>query len=316
MTSLSRRRFIRILAGTGALLCPLSGVRAFGAHTVYWSGQALGAKAEMKLLIEDKRLGNHLVAAALNEISRLEKILSLYQPDSAIRRLNSQGFLDQPPKELVTLIQDSIKLSTLSNGAFDITVQPLWQYLYYLDGERPDPKRIEQLASRTGYQAIHCSNQRIWFSKPGMQITLNGIAQGFITDRVTELLRNLGLENALIELGETFALGRNASYQPWQIGVKRPDRGGIAATLALGNKALATSAGYGTDMGAAGSYHHILDARSATSPKLFGSISVVAPNATWADGLSTTLFLLEKDKHLGVLQHYPESYCLDLPLPH
>lgn len=121
-----------------------------------------------------------------------------------------------------------------------------------------------------------------------MGITLNGIAQGYITDCITRLLRQGGLERALVDMGEIRGLDRRAAPGDWQVGLadpRAPQR--ILAAVPVRNQALATSGGYGTALDAAGRYTHLFDPRTGSAQPRYQSVSVMAPNAAMADALST-----------------------------
>lgn len=312
---ISRRRFIRIAGSFSAasLLTAIlpSAECARSESTFRWRGTALGANALMTLIVDKQDEAQKLFALCVAEIARLEKIFSLFVPDSAIRRLNQTGILLDPPAEFVEVISEAQRLSVLSEGAFDISIQPLWQYLYYLDTV-PQSEKIESLRKLINYRKIHVSSSRISFTQPGMQITLNGIAQGYITDKVTALLKKNGLKHVLVELGESYALGQNANGKSWRIGIQNPETLGLAKVVELRNCALATSGAYGTPFKLGQplqgqSMHHLINASTASAVHFYKSLSVLAKTALHADGLSTTLSLIEKFKHHQVLQHYPDA---------
>ncbi len=304
----TRRRFLNIL-GASTLSATLPINRAFAnplpAHS--FSGEVMGGVASMTLVLENQTKANALSALCFNEVRRLEKIFSLFIPGSAIRELNEKGKLINPSVELVEVIHEAQKLSELSDGAFDITLQPVWKYLFYLQSKKPDPQKLENLKQLVDYKNIKVSNNLILFSKPGMEITLNGIAQGYITDKVTALLRANGMKQVLVELGETYALGKNQNDNPWRIGIKHPEKKKLFKILNLENQALATSGGYGTRFNN-DQTHHLINPKTGTSANYFKSVSVVANKATHADGLSTTLSLLERTKHNSVLKEYKGAY--------
>lgn len=291
-----RRRFIGIAAATSALaLAPLSLRRASAAITpTTWQGVALGADAELRLYHPDPRAARQLIAQALGELHRLEGIFSLYRDDSALARLNRQGYLADPPADLLRLLGDSLRYSRLTDGVFDPTVQPLWQ-LYAghfaragAAAQGPSEAELAQTLARVSYRAVTLDSRRIELQRPGMGITLNGIAQGYITDCITRLLRQGGLERALVDMGEIRGLDSRASPGDWQVGLadpRAPQR--ILAAVPVRNQALATSGGYGTALDAAGRYTHLFDPRTGGAQPRYQSVSVMAPNAAMADALST-----------------------------
>lgn len=286
----SRRRFIRIAVG-GAAMATLAGPSAMagGASLRRWKGVALGAEAEM-ILPADK--ADRLIALATAEIGRLERIFSLYRADSALVRLNRQGFLETPPLELVDLLARAGAISAASGGAFDVTVQPLWEtYAAHFARPGADPAGppravLDAALERVDWQAVDVAPECIAFARPSMAVTLNGIAQGFITDRVAERFHAEGFSDVLLELGEIRALGRHPDGRPWRV---RPSEG--RPEIALSDGALATSAPGGTAFSAAGA-NHIFDPRNGRGAALHAWVSVAAPTATEADAWSTALTLM------------------------
>nr|WP_322997220.1 FAD:protein FMN transferase [Castellaniella sp.] len=230
-TSPTRRRFLGIAAASAALLGSTPLYAALQRpddlpSLTTWHGIALGANAQMQLLHPDPRQAEQLIQLAIGEIHRLEQIFSLYRDDSALVRLNRTGQLDRPPADLCRLLSEACALAELTGGYFDPTVQPLWDW-YVRQGLHPaaaQPDTIRQALATVDYQAIDNRQDRIRLTRPGMAITLNGIAQGYITDRVTELLRANGLEHAMIDLGEARSLGRPDPSRPWRARPGGPNR--------------------------------------------------------------------------------------------
>ncbi|MTE01052.1 FAD:protein FMN transferase [Paracoccus sp. YIM 132242] len=271
---LTRRRFLTISA-TAA--CLPGALRAAPRH---WTGQALGARASIRL---DHPDAPAITARCLAEIDRLEDILSLYRADSALSRLNRTGRLDTPPFELLDCLSLSGAVHRASGGAFDVTLQPLWALWAEaaVQNCRPTPAERRAALAHGGWSDVALSPQAITL-RPGMALTLNGIGQGHVADRVAALLEAEGLTDILIDTGEMRALG----VRPWPV---RIDGGG---RVALSSRALATSAPRGTCFDASGRDGHILDPRTggpATSP--WASVSVSAPSAALADALSTAACL-------------------------
>jgi FAD:protein FMN transferase len=136
-----------------------------------------------------------------------------------------------------------------------------------------------------------------------MGVTLNGIAQGYITDRVAALLRAHGIGHTLVDMGETRALDGHPAGRPWSVGIKDPRaESGILRILPLEDQAIATSGGYGTQFDDAGRFNHIFDPMTGGCATRYLSVSVVAPMATTADALSTALSLLPLGRAEAVLR--------------
>lgn len=289
--AISRRRVLQIFAALGSLcLNPVRALAKAGMART-WRGVALGAEASITLYHPQ---AEGVLKQALAEVRRLEKVFSLYRADSALSALNRQGYLNQPPLDLVRLLTEARGISEATGGAFDVTVQPLWD-LYarhfqtpHADPDGPRRDAIETASVLVDYRGIEVTSRRIALARPGMAITLNGIAQGYITDRIADLLCAHGLRHVLINLGEVRGLDGHPDGRPWLVGLEdavEPHR--IARTVELDNQAIATSAGHGTRFDRGGRHHHLFDPRSGISANRYLSVSIMAPNATVADALST-----------------------------
>jgi len=290
---LTRRRFLTITAAAaGVAAIPAVGGAA---APVEWRGTALGAEALMRLHHPDAALAWRLIADCLAEVERLESVFSLHRADSALCRLNRDGMLEAPPLDLVVLLNEAKRYGDLSDGAFDVTVQPLWDLHarhFAVPGADPSGPLEEAVAAARAlvdYRQIDVGSDRIALGRRGMAVTLNGIAQGYITDRVAARLRAAGLEHVLIHLGETRALGSGADGRPWSVGIadpSAPERLPVR-TIDLADGAVATSGGYGTRFSA--HCHHLFDPATGRSADHVDAVTVLAPTATAADALSTAL---------------------------
>ena len=294
-TDTTRRRFIAI-SGAFAATATWPGRGSATPPLLEWRGVALGAAAMIRLAHPDAAAGRALLTRCVDEIERLERIFSLYRPDSVLCRLNSRGALDLPPFELVEVLALAADVSAATGGAFDVTVQPLWQrYAEHFAAAGADPAgpALTDVLPLVDWRGVTVSVERIAFARPGMAVTLNGIAQGYITDRVADMLRSEGMNSVLIDLGETRALGSHPEGRPWRVGLADPaDPARLSGHLDLVEAALATSGGYGTTWDAAGRHNHLIDPRSGHSAPARRSVSVIAPRAAVADAASTGLALL------------------------
>jgi thiamine biosynthesis lipoprotein len=259
-----------------------------------WQGIVLGAKADLTLYADDQGMAAAAIDSALAEVARLEAIFSLHQPHSALNQLNRAGELRDPPFELVELLSQARLLSVASNGRFDPTIQPLWNLLAEhfagpdANAAGPDQQRLAAARALVDWRGMEISPARIAFDRPGMQVTLNGIAQGYISDRVGDLLKGRGFTQALVNLGEMLALGRRSDGTAWQIGIPSPvDRTTLLESLELAGGAMATSAGAGMRFDSAGKFNHIIDPTRMTCADPDRGMTVIADSAAIADGLST-----------------------------
>jgi len=298
--SLSRRRFITIAAGSlltanSAFSAALPGAR--------WQGIALGAHADLRLTGLPAREAEELLASARAEIDRLEQIFSLYRPDSALVRLNATGILDQPAPELLELCSLVSGLHHASGGRFDPSVQPLWAAYADADGT-PDTNSLEVARAVTGWAKVQVSAETIRLA-PGGALTFNGIAQGFITDRIVALLTAQGLKAGLISVGEIAAVGSSPDGDGWRIGLAEFEDGKAETSIRLRDQAVATSSPRGTMIGS-GKISHILDPVSGMpAPSSWKRVSVMHRSAAVADGLSTAAVLTEPAMLGALIARFP-----------
>lgn len=295
---IGRRRFICI----GATLAAAAFVPAAlaAAPVRRWSGSALGAHATIELVGADVALAEATFAAVEHEIARLEGLFSLYRADSALSRLNAAGRLETPEADFLRLLALARTTHRETGGLFDPTVQPLFAaYAAHYAGGRSDALPAAELADRltlVGFDQVIFDEAAVRFSRPGMAMTLNGIAQGYVTDRVADLLKARGFDNVLLDIGEIRALGGGHDGGGWKVGLAAgPDGEALAATLRLDNRAVATSMMAGTVLDASGRVGHILHPRKGAVTSTFSAVSVVAPDAALADALSTAAVLMAPD---------------------
>jgi thiamine biosynthesis lipoprotein len=295
---LTRRRFIAISAAFVPTLAAAPGAlpaRAGQGGLHVETAVALGAQVTLRL---DHPDAPRLAAAALDEIRRLEAIFSLYLPDSALVRLNRDGALAAPPFELLECLALAGSVHRASDGRFDPTVQVLWQARAeaVAQGVPLSPADLAALTARTGWGKVALGPEAIRL-QPGMALTLNGIAQGYIADKVAALLESRGLGRALIDTGEMVALPKGG----W------PVRLPSGESLALQARALATSEPLGMTFGGDGITSHILNpATGLPVVPRWRAVSISAPSAALADALTTAACLTEvKEQLSGLCEQFP-----------
>jgi thiamine biosynthesis lipoprotein len=299
--TMTRRRMIAISAATvGMALLPPHGKAAPTAVT--WQGEAMGAQASIVIHHPDRALALTLINDVVAEVRRLERIFSLYLDDSDLTHLNHQRFLIAPPRELVDILQQCRDVWLLTGGAFDPTVQPLWEaYRRHFStpgASEAGPSRqvVRECLGCVGLENVTCSPDRIELSEPGAALTLNGIAQGYVTDRVVDLLKAGGIERSMVNMGESRAIGSAPGDRPWRVGVSDPlDSAQILKILEVEDRAVATSSPFGFRFDAEGRFSHIIDPRSGATPQRHASVTVVAAQAALADALSTAFNLMDSE---------------------
>ncbi|KFE36562.1 FAD:protein FMN transferase [Thioclava atlantica] len=284
MARITRRRALLIAAAACAL--PTLGRATPLAH---WQGHALGAHAEIKLAGIASAEAAPLFAQIEAELDRLEAQFSLYRANSALARLNRDGRLDAPSPEMLELLSLARSVHHRTGGLFDPTIQPLFALhaRRFATGTIADAGEIAAARALVGFDRVEILPARIAFSHAGMALTLNGIAQGFITDRIVELLRREGLRDLLVDIGEIRALGARPGGDGWHVGLSDGSR------LNLRNRAIASSSLVGTLVNPAAGIGHIFNPARDT-PAIWRSpptANVVHQRAAVADAFSTAAVL-------------------------
>ncbi|MEZ5324790.1 MAG: FAD:protein FMN transferase [Verrucomicrobiales bacterium] len=298
----SRRRFLTIAGLAGVSAVTVGCLRKSTLPAWTWNGILFGADVSISLHgMPSEQRARSLSEQCFREMRRLERMFSLYLPDSAICRLNTHGLLRKCPAEFIALVKESLRLNKLTRGAFDITVQALWKTMDehdYCIGP-PSDTLLSAALSKVSSDHVRIDNDTISFGQPGMAMTLNGIAQGFITDRVADLLRDQGVERSLVNMGEYRAIGHHPEGRAWNLGIREPGAsfgGALLDSVPLEeDRALAVSGGYGYTFDPNRKHHHLLHPQTGENMPTDRSVVVVAPTATIADALSTACAVLDDE---------------------
>ncbi|MFC3691666.1 FAD:protein FMN transferase [Chenggangzhangella methanolivorans] len=319
MSGFSRRKLLAGGAGTlaaaavgGAAFRELA--RAHGKQVATRAGVAFGTTVALTFAGPDAQALEASIHDGFSEIRALERAASLMRPDSELSRLNRAGALDRPDPRLVALASYALALAERSGGAFDPTVQPLWTLWERTtrDGRRPDEAERAEAVARVGWRDVEVSGERIAFRRPGVEMTLNGILQGYAADLVIAAARRHGVADAFVDTGEFGAFGRHPDGRPWRLGGRTAKEGGETDVLSSDFQGFAaTSAGAGTPFSKDGADNHIFDPATGLSPQLLSRVAVFAPSGIEADGLSTAIYVMGKARGEALLAGRP-GYALDL----
>lgn len=315
MTITRRHLLIGGVAFTALSALPRLAVASTLIDPVTWQGQALGAPAKIMAYHPDRNTAERLVRASAYEAGRLEDIFSLYRPDSELSRLNRAGALASPSPELIELLKICRECWQQSGGLFDPTVQPLWnclkKHFSQPDPEPGGPSRgdWEDALTKVGFDHVRFDDNRIAFTKSSMALTLNGIAQGYITDRITTLLKAGGVEHALVDMGEYRVIGHQPDGRPWQIGISQLEAGSkIEASIEIANQGLATSSFSGFQFDDTGKFNHLLNPKTGYSASLYQYLTVVSNDAARADAWATAFNLMNEQDIKTTLFNQPDMW--------
>jgi len=246
--------------------------------------------------------------AAMREVQDIDAIFSLFRAQSQLSALNRDGRLDGAHPHLLRNLRFAQQLSARTGGAFDATVQPLWELFARARQQRRLPEAQEIAAARAlvGYRALRLADGRAELARPGAKVTLNSLAQGYAVDVVVKTLQCQGVDAALVDTGELGSLGQAEGARPWTVGLQHPrERGAFIALLAMDGRVVSTSGDYATAFSSDFRHHHIFDPATGLSPPGFASTVVLASSGLVADGLSTALMVLDRAAGERLVRSYP-----------
>lgn len=257
-----------------------------------WLG--FGTMLSLRAGGEDEARLERALDASVAAVRAIESQMSLHDPASPLSRLNRDGELRDPPGDLLAVLRLAQWVARQSSGAFDATVQPLWELFDTArqQGRLPRAAEVAATRERVDWRSLHIEAGRVGFSRPGMGVTLNGVAQGYACDRVRDVLRAHEIRHALIDTGELAPIGHNAEAAPWRLGLVDPrDDHVLMARVLADGRCVATSADEPSSFSADHRHHHIFDPSSGYSPPGFASVTVAARSGALADALTKVMFV-------------------------
>jgi FAD:protein FMN transferase len=261
-----------------------------------------------------------IVNEALDEIDRIDRLMSHYKKDSPLSEINreaSKGPVRVEP-ELFDFISECMKYSRESDGAFDITVGPLMKAWGFFRGEGrlPSDAELSKARGSTGYRHIILNDKEktVRFDMAGVELDLGGIAKGYAVDRAVSVLKSRGIERALVNgCGSTiYGLGSPPDSSGWEIKIEDPiDHRKIAATIGLNNRALSVSGSYEKFFEVDGvRYSHIMDPRTGLPVQGVLSVAVVTETGTAGDALDNVFYVFGVEKSRKLIKEYPVTEAI------
>lgn len=237
-----------------------------------------------------------------NKFSRTKEQSEIYQ-------LNANGEADVS-RETLELIQEGLYYSKISNGAFDITIQPV-SSLWDFTADKltlPDAAKLENATKKVNYKKVKISGNHVEFKQKGMGIDLGAIAKGYIADRLKDYLTKNGVKSAVINLGgNVLCIGRNTNDENFAIGVQKPERDSaeVAKVLSIDDKSVVSSGSYERYITVDGvDYHHILNPKTGYGYQNgLVEVTIISDKSVEGDGLSTACFSLGLEEGMKLLNN-------------
>ncbi len=279
----------------------------------------MGSDFNITVIAKDSITANGYIDTAIDEISRIEKVISSWNPTSQTSEINRNAGI-QPVKvdeELYQLIERAIGISKLTDGAFDISYASM-DRIWTFDGsmtEMPSKEDIKMSVSKVGYQNIILdpNKQTVFLKIPGMKMGFGAIGKGYAADKAKALLIEKGVVSGIINAsGDMNTWGKQPNGKPWKVAITNPlDKQKAFAMLPISEGAVVTSGNYEKFVTLNNKkYSHIIDPRTGYPSSGILSVTVFAPKAELADALATSVFVMGKEVGLNRINQLSKIECI------
>jgi thiamine biosynthesis lipoprotein len=270
----------------------------------------MGTIADITAVASSEAIAQEAITAGFREIRRLEQLLSTWIETSELSRVNAAA--GRVPvavsPETFELLARAVEIGALTGGAFDITVGPAVRLWKVTEADRvPTMMELAIATQYVDYRLLRLDREQrtAFLEKPGMQIDIGGIGKGYAAEHTAAVMREAGATGGLIGIAGDFRIfGRRADGTAWPVGIQHPRRPDVVlATFESVDEAISTSGDYERFFFKDGiRYHHILDPRTLTPARLCQSVTIVASDATTADGLATGVFVMGPDLGMALVE--------------
>lgn len=279
----------------------------------------MGSRFEISVVANAKEQGEAFINSAVDEITRIEKLISSWDENSQTALINNQAGI-KPVKvdaELFQLIERALKISQLTSGAFDISyasMDKIWKF----DGSMtsmPSEEIIKQSVDKVGYQNILLDHkaQTVFLKRKGMKIGFGAIGKGYAADKAKVLLQSKGVEAGIINAsGDLNAWGKQPNNKDWMVAIVNPlNKDKVFSWLPVHNQSVVTSGNYEKYVTLNGElYSHIIDPRTGYPSKGILSVSIFTKSAELADALATSIFVMGVEVGLDFINQLKDVECI------
>jgi FAD:protein FMN transferase len=280
----------------------------------------MGNRFQLSVVSENEDWANERIDAAIDEISRIERLLTTFSPDSQTHLINQNAGI-QPvavDKEVFDLIQRSLRISSLTQGAFDITYGSIDKSLWNFDTKMtalPDRETAQRMVKLIDYQKVilNQNDSTVFLQEKGMRIGFGGIGKGYAAEMAKRLMITEGVENGVVNAsGDLTTWGNQANGKPWTIGIADPNhKNKTFSYLNISNMAIATSGNYEKFVMIDGKkYSHTINPKTGLPVTGIKSVSIIAPNAEIADALATPVTVMGVKVGLDLINQMKGIACI------
>jgi thiamine biosynthesis lipoprotein len=280
----------------------------------------MGNRFELSVVSDDELWAQQCIDAAIAEISRIERLLTTFKDDSQTNEINRQAGI-QPVKvdrEVFDLIDRSLKISGLTQGAFDITYGSIDKSLWNFDLNMtalPDPEVARDSVRLINYRNVllDADNCTVFLKEKGMRIGFGGIGKGYAADKAKQLLQSLGVKSGIVNAsGDLVTWGTQPNGKSWTIAIADPDHKNTPlSTLNISNMAIATSGNYEKYVVIKGKkYSHTIDPKTGLPVTGVKSVSIICPSAELADAMATPVMVMGIRVGLDLINQLKHIACV------
>jgi len=301
--------YFSIVAWNGLFLPKEKAVVDSGFHEI------MGTFARIVAVAADEEAGQKCIEAGFEQFRRVDDSMSDYKAESELSSVNRQGYKNEVrvSEQLFEILEISEKFSKLSGGAFDITIGPLVDLFRSAEKTQVVPTGFEKLK-------LDRQNRTVKFAVDGMRLDLGAIGKGYAVDKAVDAMRKSGAAGGMIDLGGNIRCfgAPPAGEKYWRVGLQDPNnvRVGISATLPLlvlklTEEGVATSGNYQRFITIKGKkYNHIFNPQTGYDSEGLSSVTIINPNATDADALSTVVTVMGIERGLALVESMPETEAI------
>ena len=321
----SFKKQVRILLAIVFIVAAILGIRLLTAqkHKTGSSGtrEVMGTFARLVSVAPTNSINDASIEAGFSELVRIDAMMSDYKPQSPLSKVNANAFKEPigVSDELMEILLTAKKYSAISDGAFDVTIGPvvdLWRNAKKKNAV-PTKEQLAEAKAKVGYKKLILSDNTVLFAVEGMRLDLGAIAKGYAIDKAVEAMKRAGATSGFVDVGgDIRTFGSPPTKKHWIIGLQNPTTdAGILLTLKMNDMAVATSGDYRRYDEVKGKKHsHIKDPTTSQSVTRLTSVSVIAPTATIADILATTVSVIGQEKGMAMIEAMENTDLIMIPV--
>ena len=275
----------------------------------------MGNRFQLSVVGDNPEWANRCIDAGVAEISRIEQLLTTYSEDSETAAINRRAGISpvKVSEETFQLIQRSLRISTITQGAFDLSYGSADKRFWNFDtgmAELPDSEKLKHSVRLINYRNIVLDrhNREVYLKVKGMRIGFGGIGKGYAADRAREILKSMGVESGIVNAsGDLVTWGNQPDGKPWTVGIAHPDaKEKIFSTMRITDMAVATSGNYEKYVLIGGKrYSHTIDPRTGMPVSGVKSVTTLSPSGELSDAMATPIMIMGIGPALNMINQIP-----------